>query len=213
MNRRLGLPTAVALVALAGCVAPAPGPEPAGALRPGARAAARPQATPGPQVTGSAPLAPTTPAPGALPLVGPLAPAAGIIGKLKAGPASLIANNAATLVSDRGSGLVANNGGGLAGAYRLLALEEAPVAGAEVRLVDATGQPLTAEVATTDATGAFTLQRPDGLADALVQAAFTAAGQPVTYMATLPASGPLDVDTATTLAAARWQLDKRAGRP
>jgi hypothetical protein len=207
---RHALLVACVLSALAGCVAvPATG-GPTGSTRPGPRATSRPPTLPVPPLAG-------TPAPT---VFTPLTPAAALIGKLKAGPASLIANNGATLIEDRGGGvvsnnggaLVANNGGGLAGAFRLLGLGEAPLAGAQVRLVDAEGQPLTDEVATTDAAGGFTLQRPEGLTAGLVQATFTADAKPIEYLAAVPASGAVEVDTATTLAAARWRLALRADR-
>ncbi|MEB3327864.1 MAG: hypothetical protein VKQ33_01385 [Candidatus Sericytochromatia bacterium] len=212
---RRALTATLALIALVGCVTPSlTGSE---AARPAPRGTTRPLAGPGGPLT--APGGPPTGTPAPVGLT-PLTPAASIIGKLKAGPASLIANNSAALLGDRGGGvlsnqggaLVANHGAGLAGTFRLLGLEEAPLAGAQVRLVDAAGQPLTAEVATTDAAGGFTLGRPEGLAEALVQATFTAADQPIEYLAALPASGPLEVDTASTLAAARWRLNLQAGR-
>ncbi|MEB3196920.1 MAG: hypothetical protein VKP62_06910 [Candidatus Sericytochromatia bacterium] len=158
--------------------------------------------------------------------LGPLKGAASIIGKLKSGPAELIANNSATLLGLGGSGLVSDRGGGIisdkglgllagrsfASAYRLLSLEDQPRAGAQVRLVDPQGNPLTDQVTTTDAEGAFTLQRPEGVSEALVQATFDVAGKSMEYLAVAPPSGPLEVDTATTLAAARWRADRLAGR-
>jgi len=144
----------------------------------------------------------------------PLASAASIIGKLKSAPANLIANNGASLLP--GAGVLSNNGGALiserTGAWRLLALEEAPLAGAQVRLVDAAGKALTDEVAITDETGSFTLRRPEGLDDVLVQASFEAAGQPIEYLAALTASEMLEIDTASTLVAARWRLERQRGR-
>jgi hypothetical protein len=80
--------------------------------------------------------------------------------------AALVGNHGGGLVSDNGGGLVSNNGGGLTGqtkytGRRLAAtLEQVPLAGAIVTLVDASGaavkgpdgQPVQT---TTDATGGY----------------------------------------------------------
>jgi hypothetical protein len=143
----------------------------------------------------------------------PLTSVASIIGKLKSAPAYLIGNNSASLLS--GAGVLSNNGGALIsdrpGAWRLLALEEEPVVGARVRLVTPEGTPLNDEVASTDASGQFTLKNPGNLEGAMVQATFEAAGVPVEYLALADASETVELDTASTLLASRWRLERRRG--
>ncbi|MEB3222174.1 MAG: hypothetical protein VKS61_08870 [Candidatus Sericytochromatia bacterium] len=95
--------------------------------------------------------------------------------------------------------------------WRLLALAEAPVAGAEVRLVDAAGQALLDEVATTDEAGRFRLPAPPEGAEALLRAHFDAGGATVEYAALVTAGEAVVVDTATTLLAARWREARQAG--
>jgi hypothetical protein len=136
----------------------------------------------------------------------PLGPAASasIIGKLKSAPAAVI-------------GPEDGAAPGLSGLYRLAArqlqsLEEAPVAGAAVQLVDLAGQPLSDEVATTDAEGGFRLGRPPGATEGLVRARFRAEGAEVEYMALAPDGDEVALDTATTLLAARWRAARRAGQ-
>ncbi len=143
---------ALALALLAGCVG-----------QPAAPTAPRKSTKPGPLAI----VAPST-APGPLASVG-VAAAGGIIanngggvisnngaaltGKVKM-PAGIVANHGGGLISDNGGAIVANNGGGLIRLRRFpsvigrtryalaAAPEQKPLAGFEVRLVDAKGDPV-----------------------------------------------------------------------
>jgi sugar lactone lactonase YvrE len=131
------------------------------------RTTARASASPG--IVGAS-LPPVVSSPGTVPVIQPsigtTVPVianngAGLIGKVKA-PAQLI--------SDKGLGLIGNN----SGSYRLLALTEAPVAGAEVLLKGADGQYIkndTGEVlkAISDATGAYRLPFSGNSANLVVE--------------------------------------------
>lgn len=127
---------------------------------------------------------------------------AAIMGKLKSGPASVIASTGSA--AEEALDLLTRT-------FSLAALEEEPVAAAEVRLVDIHGTALTSQVAKTDAQGGFLLYRPPGLEEALVQALFVAGTTTVEYLAVAPADGTLEIDTATTLATARWREARKQG--
>ncbi|MDB5099847.1 MAG: hypothetical protein JWM80_4268 [Cyanobacteria bacterium RYN_339] len=62
----------------------------------------------------------------------------------------------ATLLTENGAGIIANN----AAARRLLAVDQAPVAGATVTVVDAAGKPLAGLSTKTDAQGAYMFTAP-----------------------------------------------------
>ncbi|MDB5101487.1 MAG: hypothetical protein JWM80_5908 [Cyanobacteria bacterium RYN_339] len=141
-------------VALAGCPAarvPTTTHPKASAAPPTIASTPGPTATPTPEPLASTP-APTLPTPTPGPLVLPTPGlAATLTGKVKA-PASL--------VSDHGGGIIANNGGG----YRLLAVDQAPLQGVTVTLLDAQGKPIPGiPPATTQADGtyAFTATLPN----------------------------------------------------
>ena len=140
--------------------------------------------------------------------------AGNLTGKVKA-PAGIIANNGGSLISDGGGGLVsdagggviANNGAGLSGArYALQAVEQAALAGATVRLLDASGTavvgpdgtPLTAK---TDAQGNYAFNATLPTRNLIVEV--TLPGEGGAVKAIVPRDGgekrTVDVDLVSTL--------------
>ncbi|MFP5504399.1 MAG: hypothetical protein ACLGIN_18085, partial [Candidatus Sericytochromatia bacterium] len=139
MRARPSLCLAIAAAMLAGCVPLSPAAAPTGA------AAARRAAGPGQALPGAADVAP-----GSAIGAGVVSNNGGsLIGKVKA-PASLVSNNGGGIISDKGLG------------YRVQALEQVPVAGAKVALLDASGQPVMKDgqplETTTDASGGYALE-------------------------------------------------------
>lgn len=141
--------------------------------------------------SGKAGVATATAAPA---LTAPIAAAARILTVLVQVP------KAAGIVTNGGGNLIGNNGAN----YRLSALEEVAVAGAEVYLADAQGRPLPgAVVVRTDAQGQAVIQNPPADRTVVVAARVTStAGKEARLMTLAHATQPkttASVDLASTL--------------
>ncbi len=194
-------PGTVTPVAPAGSVAPATSPTP-GVVATLAPISPPPSGAP----TGLAVLAGRVSAPTALVLA-----AGGLISDRGAG---IIANNGGGLIANNGGNIIANNGGGLVsnngGGYRLRALEQVPLVGVPITLVDGNGQPLVGPdgkpvMTVTDAEGryAFAGVRPGR--HLVVRAELPTVGALTRIVAPTVADAPLDL--ASTLATT-YILDK-----
>jgi sugar lactone lactonase YvrE len=192
------------------------GPAIAATRTPGAGAASEPPAvgTPGP----------SGPGPGTITTA-----VHATLGVVRA-PASLLANNGGGIVSDNGGGLVGSAGGGVVsnggGAYRAsspagafrrpagaayrlkaAALDQVPVAGVTVALLDAAGAPVAGPdgkplTAVTGADGAYRLEGAPRVNNLVVQVALPGAKGELRAIAPKGADDPVDLDVVSTLATA-----------
>lgn len=130
------------------------------------------------------------------------APAAALTGVVEAPDASLIGSG----------GNLVNDGGVIL--YRLQSVADQPIAGASVVLVDADGQPVSPERATTDAAGRFAFSRPvEADTPFFVQAEFSLAGEAYAFKTLAePGAEPLEVDAASTLVAEKTRLLVKSGK-
>jgi hypothetical protein len=105
------------------------------------------------------------------------------------------------VISDQGGSVIGNNGG----SYRLVDVQEAALAGAEVYLTDAAGKPIASLAhARTGADGRYSLAGVPAEATVVVNVAVrTAAGQPATLQTVAAPGASGDVGLATTLVASR----------
>ena len=82
----------------------------------------------------------------AVPVSGIVTAPAGVLGSGGITFAGIISGNSGNIISANGGNIIANNASGLvsnnAGGFHTLAVEQAPVEGAEVYLADSTGRPL-----------------------------------------------------------------------
>ncbi|HEY9720811.1 MAG TPA: hypothetical protein V6D47_02290, partial [Oscillatoriaceae cyanobacterium] len=133
-----------------------------------------------------------------------------LIGKVKI-PTGLVDAHSASLVSNNGGGIVSNNSGGLISdkglGFRVLALDEKPLVGFNVTIVDASGTPVNDAQGkpyqtTTDANGSYTFTKTPRGENLLVRVELPSDVGPM--LAYLPdtdagASRTSDVDAASTL--------------
>ena len=99
-----------------------------------------------------------------MPVSGIVTAPAGVLGSGGITFAGIISGNSGNIISANGGNIIANNASGLvsnnAGGFHTLAVEQAPVEGAEVYLADSTGRPLPGLAhGTTDAGGHYNLPR------------------------------------------------------
>lgn len=110
-------------------------------------------------------------------------------------------------------GSLVNDGGVIL--FRIMqAVADQPIAGATVTLVDAEGEPVSAERATTDAEGRFSFGHPPVTDEPFfVQADFTLQGEAYAFQ-TLADSGaePVEVDAASTLVAEKTRALVKGGK-
>jgi hypothetical protein len=113
---------------------------------------APPTSLPSPGPTGKPTVAPST-APVAITLSGSVVAPPGILSNNGSG---ILSNNGSGIISENGAGVIANN----SGSYRLMAVQQAPLAGAKVYVLDAQGRTIRGKdgqalFAMTDAQGRY----------------------------------------------------------
>lgn len=121
---------------------------------------------------------------------------------------SLVSNNSNFLVGNNANNLVANNAGALVGnnanAFRTQTIDQAPLAGMQVDVIDQNGKRLSgATSGTTDAAGKFTLKSPPGVWE--VQAAKGQILEKGIVFANTDAS--MAIDAGSTLVVSRLHQD------
>ena len=232
--RRCWVPLAVAVATASACARPAPTqprPLPSGvaAATTSPNAFNQPGLKGGSDVASSASAAPlalaspgttpvlASPGPGATPGLVGRTPAVttlvgdnggGLVGKVKApvaqvlaNGATIIANNGGTMIANNGASIIANNGG----SYRLLAaLEQKPLAGVTITLVDAAGTPYRDAAgapltAVTDAAGGYAFAHAPASVAVVLRIDLGAAGTlEAVAPHDLPAGSAVDVDLVST---------------
>ena len=153
----------------------------------------------------------------------------GLVGKSKI-PTGLVANNAGSLLSDSGGSVIANNAGNIiannagglvsnnAGSFKLLSVDEAPLVGFPVTIVDAAGNPVLDEKGqpyrtTTGKDGSYTFAHTPRGANLIIRLDLPRPSAPCTPSYRPPTPARPAWRTSTPRAPWSWATCWRASSP